>query len=301
MGERISFEFAEYLVSSGTSKFRLIVVYRPPYSQVHRVSVSTFLEEFAGYVESIILTPEPLLITGDLSIHVDVQDDSDAIKFLDLLDSLGLAQHVRTSTLELGHLLDLIITRETSILVGNMPISDCYLSDHCTVLCDLTIRKPSLSVRKVLCRKIKTIDINAFKEDLQQSDLCREVPRKLVGLVSCYNSICSGLLDKHAPVVKKTITVRPRVPWFNDTIKAAKREHRKYERVWRATGLESDRMVFTRARNYTSHVIEVPRVSITQTTSIRIVMTNSVYSMQLITFWEDPVTSSIHLIRTLRV
>ena len=105
-------------------------------------------------------------------------------------------------------------------------------------------------------RKIKTIDINAFKEDLQQSDLYREVSRELVGLVSCYNSICSGLMDKHAPVVKKTITVRPRVPWFNDTIKAAKRKHRKYGRVWRAISLESDRMVLTRARNYTIHVIE---------------------------------------------
>ena len=38
-----------------------------------------------------VLTPEPLLITGDINIHVDVPDDPDAIKFLDLLDSLGLA------------------------------------------------------------------------------------------------------------------------------------------------------------------------------------------------------------------
>ena len=145
VGERISFKFAEYLVFSGTSKFKSMVVYQLPYSQVHRVSVSTFLEEFAEYMESIILMLEPLLITGDLNIHVDVQGDSDAIKFLDLLDSLGLAQHVRTSTHQLGHILDLIITRETSILVGNTLISDCYLFDHCTVLCNYTIRKPTLS------------------------------------------------------------------------------------------------------------------------------------------------------------
>ena len=88
-------------------------------------------------------------------------------------------------------------------------------------------------------RKIKTIDINTLKEDLQQSGLCCEVPLELVSLVSCYNSICSGLLDKHAPVVKETITLWPRAPWFNDTIKATKREH-KYACVSRATGLESD-------------------------------------------------------------
>lgn len=38
-------------------------------------------------------------------------------------------------------------------------------------------------------------------------------PREsITGLVSCYNTTLSDLLDKHAPLFKKTITVRPRVP-----------------------------------------------------------------------------------------
>ena len=255
-GERTSFEFAEYLVSSGTDKFRLVVVYRTPYSRVHPINVSTFIEEFADYMESTILTPEPLLITGDINIHVDIPNDPDALKFLDLLDSLGLVQHVKTPTHRFGHTLDLIITREVNALVETTPISDCYLSDHCTVLCNLTLRKPMLSVKEISYRKIKAIDINAFKEDLKQSALCCEEPRELDDLVSRYNSVCSDLLDKHAPIIKKTITVRPRVPWFSDTIKAAKRERRKCERIWRRTGLESDRIAFTQARNHANHIIE---------------------------------------------
>ena len=78
-------EFAEYLVSSGSDKFRLVVVYRTPYSRVHPINVSTFIEEFADYMESMILTPEPLLITGDINIHVDIPNDPAALKFLDLL------------------------------------------------------------------------------------------------------------------------------------------------------------------------------------------------------------------------
>ena len=66
-------------------------------------------------------------------------------------------------------------------------------------------------------------------------------------------------MDKHAPIVKKTILTRPRVLWFNDTIKAAKRERCKYERIWRTTGLESDRLAFTKARNHVNHVIEEAR------------------------------------------
>ena len=44
-------------------------------------------------MESIILTPEPLLITGDMNIHVNVPNDPDTIKLLDLLDPIGLVQH----------------------------------------------------------------------------------------------------------------------------------------------------------------------------------------------------------------
>lgn len=69
----------------------------------------------------------------------------------------------------------------------------------------------------------------------------------------------TSLLDKHAPLQKKTITVRPGFPWFNNEIKEAKRVRRKYERIWRRTGLESHRVNFTRARNHTNHVMEQAR------------------------------------------
>ena len=61
-------------------------------------------------------------------------------------------------------------SREAIILVETAPISDCYLSDHYRVLCNLVLRKPAFSVKEVSYRKVKGIDINAFRKDLQQSD-----------------------------------------------------------------------------------------------------------------------------------
>ena len=69
----------------------------------------------------------------------------------------------------------------------------------------------------------------------------------------------TGLLDKRAPLQKKTITVRPRVPWFKNEIKEAMCLRRRYERIWRRTGLESDRVNFIKARNHTNHIIEQAR------------------------------------------
>jgi len=55
------------------------------------------------------------------------------------------------------------------------------------------------------------------------------------------------------------VTVRAQVPWFNDDIKNAKQHHRKHERKWRMSGLESDRRVFTLMRNHTTKLMENAR------------------------------------------
>ena len=37
-------------------------------------------------------------------------------------------------------------------------------------------------------------------------------------------------LDKHAPLMTRTIVQRPRVPWFSQEIREAKRQRRKAEK-----------------------------------------------------------------------
>ena len=111
------------------------------------------------------MTTEPLLVAGDFNIHVDIPDNSDSVNFIDLLDSMGLVQHVKSPTHQHGHTLDLLITREHDSLVQDLPKSDCFLSDHCTVMCDLNLSKPPLIVKEVSYRKLKAIDIQAFKDD----------------------------------------------------------------------------------------------------------------------------------------
>ena len=110
-GEKTSFEFSEWSLDTNSFRARLSIIYRPPYSNLHPVSLKTFFDEFASYMESIILTSEPLIITGGFNIHVNNVNDSDACEFLDLLASLGLKQHVIGPTHEGGHTLDLVITR----------------------------------------------------------------------------------------------------------------------------------------------------------------------------------------------
>ena len=75
-GEKTSFEFSEWSLNTNSFRARLSIIYRPPYSNLHPVSLKTFFDDFALYMESIILAPEPLIITGDFNIHVNNTNDS---------------------------------------------------------------------------------------------------------------------------------------------------------------------------------------------------------------------------------
>ena len=111
-----SFKYLELIVSSGTFKVRVVVL------NTHPVTTSTFFTDFAVYLENLILSSEPLVITGDFNVHVD---DRDATKLSDLLDSMGLCQHVTQSTHELGYTIDFIITRRSdSIIHGSFNCAD---------------------------------------------------------------------------------------------------------------------------------------------------------------------------------
>ena len=64
--------------SSGTFKVRVVVLYRPPYSPAQPVTTSTFSTDFADYLETLILSSEPLVITRDFNVHVHDSNDPEA-------------------------------------------------------------------------------------------------------------------------------------------------------------------------------------------------------------------------------
>ena len=257
--QRSSFEISEYILSSDSWRIRLAIVYRPPYSTNHPVTLATFISEFAQYLESFVLCTEPILVCGDFNIHVDNSDDPYASALADLCDSMDLLQHVHSLTQLSGHTLDLIITRKMDSIITSSPVADCFLSDHSTVLCDLNLTKSAVSVKKITYRKLKSIDMNSFKNDLRSSELCQSAPVDLDGLVDCYNTTLTTILDKHAPLCSKVVAARARVPWFSDQIRSAKRNRRKAERRWRTSKLDADWRVFKVLKNRTTYLMNMER------------------------------------------
>ena len=88
------------------------------------------------------------------------------MRFLGLLESMGLQQYVDVPTHKSDHTLDLIITRCADSLLSTNPIADCLFSDHFIVISDLIIKKPSLTIKQISYRKTKSIDIDIEIEAL---------------------------------------------------------------------------------------------------------------------------------------
>ena len=240
-----------------------VVVYRPPYSNNHRATVSVFFREFSEYLESILLTTAPLVITGDFNIHVDNIDDQDAVRFCELLESVNLELHVNQPTHVHGHTLDLIITRKSEVIIKSTPVPVYLFSDHFSLLCDLDLNKPQLSVKNIALRKINEVDIQMFIHDICVSDLfntiSQETPDNVDDLTTSYNNVLRDILDQHEPIKTKNITVRPRVPWYIDEVKNAKTSRRKAENEWRKSKLLQDLNCFKRNKNNVTFLMNKAR------------------------------------------
>ena len=73
----------------------------------------------------------------------------------------------------------------------------------------LNFDKPRITKKTVTFKRIKDIDLRALSDEISSSDLCINTPDTLSDLVTCYNSTLASSLDRHAPLITKTIPARP--------------------------------------------------------------------------------------------
>lgn len=238
-----SFEYLDVSAVSMSKSMRLIVIYRPPKSKKNKLPFTLFLEEFSSLLESLALLPN-LLLTGDFNVHVNDKDDPDAASFMELLDLFHLQQHVVGPTHNKGNTLDLIISRIDEELVRSPSTHHDLPSDHSAIKCFVDMMRPAPSVKKVVSRKIRSIDKEAFKRDIRESSLLTSPPEDLERLTLQYSATLSELLDQHAPLLQRSVFVRPHAPWYNDTLRSLKQEKRRWERKWLKSKLQVDKAIF---------------------------------------------------------
>ena len=195
-----------------------------------------------------------ILIVGDFNFHYEDPLNADASRFRDILSIHSLCQHVSGPTHMDGHTLDLVITKSTDNLVFNITVSD-FLTDHGAVHCCLHLPKPQPLRHPIQYRNYAAIDKHELRGDIATSTLCLDPATSAASLLEQYDTTLSLLLDKHAPVLTRTITIQPKVPWFNGDIKMAKQKKRQLERRWRQSRLTIHRDLFKEQRRHVNQLI----------------------------------------------
>ena len=123
----------------------------------------------------------------------------------------------------------MVIFRENGYIVTDLLVSDHMLydnnrrlvRDHYAVQFSTTLDKPK-PPRKTVKSPQATVD----------------------ELVDEYNTTLLKLLNKHAPLLSREVTLRPHAPWYSEELREAKRKRRQYERKWKSTGLEVHRQIY---------------------------------------------------------
>ena len=113
-----------------------------------------------------------------------------------------------------NNVLDLIITRSGETSVSNSSVHDPVISDHFAVHCSLAIKKTPNAKLTVMTRKLCHIDSDSLCTDIRSSSLNNSPSLDPSELCDQYDSALSSILDKHAPLRKRVITIRPRAPWY---------------------------------------------------------------------------------------
>ena len=206
----------------------LYIIYQLPSS-----SVIQFCNELSLILESDLdLATDKTVFVGDFNIHTDNCQDMDTISFLDTINRFNLQNLVTFPTHVKQHHLDLILDDPNNLLVHNVE-PGMFLSDHCFIHCQLTIAKNPLITESVTYRKIRAIDLEAFKQDLELA-LSNQHQGNINEAVNFYNDKVKHILDTHEPEKTKVVKRSHNQPWFNDTIKQEIILRRHKERIIRS-------------------------------------------------------------------
>jgi len=168
----------------------------------------------------------PIVIVGDLNVHVDDATDNSSTKLADVLAAHSLVQHVDVPTHSLGHTLDLIITRFDSA-VTLLPVDPPSLSDHSFVVVDIDCQPlGNLPTDLRVVRNWRSIDIEALSRDLSNSTLLQSTPESADAAFLCYDSTLRSLLDQHAPLTTRRVSRQSTARWFDEECRKMKRTTR---------------------------------------------------------------------------
>ena len=157
-----------------------------------------------------------LIILGDFNVHYETDGDNDARDLAAILNDINL-QHVTSSTHCRCIILNLVIPPVTGSVLTDVSV-ESLLTDHHVIMCKLVSAKLRPVRKEIFYRRYASIDMKQFARDPIDSPLVTPPVDDIDSLYEQYMSQLLTIIDNHAPVIRRTINVRPRQQWRTDDL-----------------------------------------------------------------------------------
>ena len=233
-------------VFKNSQPIALVTLYR-----LGRESKSDFLDEFYTFTEFLRTNFSNFIMCGDYNIHVNKPNDNFVSDFHDILNTFGLQQSINEPTHVCGNTLDLIIHDPSTLEVRDICVEQPEKSDHSLIFFKMRSNLESCENREISFRNFNTVDSNAFSTDIQTG-----VDTFLTGCNSdsfeesflLFDNIFGEIVNSHAPLVTKSVSINPKPGWMDEEFKSARRERRKLYKIWKRKQTDSNRDNFLQKR-----------------------------------------------------
>ena len=115
-----TYESCTWKITIGTSTLSILEVYHPPNTNNYK-----FIDGLMDKIMEDLSQHKNMVIAGDLNIHWDDLDSTEALLLRDTIETIGLNQHVNEFTHNANHIIYLLITES----IGLTKVMQCKVAE----------------------------------------------------------------------------------------------------------------------------------------------------------------------------
>ena len=150
----------------------MCVVYGPKCKKSSVQEHNTFKSEFTPMSVYHLCTSLTVLFLGDFNYHANAVANVYTKELFGLFECFGLKNDVEIEAdIFKGNTLDLVITRETELLLMDITTDSSVTSDHTAVIFAIPSPKPLSEYKTMKFHRWKSLKLGAFKADLSMWEI----------------------------------------------------------------------------------------------------------------------------------
>ena len=182
-------------------KFTLVGIYHQPIGSSTGNTHTRFLEEVSQLIKFLITNHTNLVLLDDFNIHAQGIKNPDSLVHTDMMEALGLQQHIDKPMHKLGNTLDLIYMKSQNRVKVLHSFIGNFISDNRVVGIELEIRKKLEKHQSTKHRNYKKFNLNSSMQEFNYHRILEQ--SSLKDAVQIFSEEMERTLDIIAPLEEK--------------------------------------------------------------------------------------------------